>query len=43
VGVWANHAAETGFLEPLTTTNIADALNVARLAHHIEPRLRRLT
>ena len=28
-GVWANHAASTGFLEPLTEANIADALNAA--------------
>jgi len=28
-GVWANHAAQTGFLEPLTDANIADALNAA--------------
>jgi predicted metalloprotease len=28
-GIWANHAAETGFVEPLTTSNIADALDAA--------------
>jgi uncharacterized protein len=28
-GIWANHAAETGFLEPLTAAQIADALNAA--------------
>jgi len=28
-GTWANHAAETGFLEPLTTAQIADALDAA--------------
>jgi predicted metalloprotease len=28
-GIWANHAATTGFLEPLTETDIADALNAA--------------
>jgi predicted metalloprotease len=28
-GVWANHAAATGFLEPLTEQQIADALNAA--------------
>jgi len=29
-GVWANHAAATKFLEPLTEAQIADALNAAR-------------
>ena len=29
-GTWANHAAETGFLQPLTPTQIADALNAAQ-------------
>ena len=28
-GVWADHAAGTGFLEPLTAANIADALDAA--------------
>ena len=28
-GVWASHAAETGFLEPVTEAQIADALNAA--------------
>ena len=28
-GVWANHAAGTGFLEPLTAAQIADALDAA--------------
>jgi predicted metalloprotease len=28
-GVWANHAAETKFLEPLTKSDIADALDAA--------------
>jgi len=28
-GVWANHAASTGFLEPLTQSEINDALNAA--------------
>jgi uncharacterized protein len=28
-GVWANHAASTGFLEPLTQEEINDALNAA--------------
>ena len=28
-GVWANHAASTGFLLPLTDTQIGDALNAA--------------
>ena len=28
-GVWAAHAASTGFLEPLTAANIADALDAA--------------
>ena len=28
-GVWANHAAGTGYLEPLTASEIADALNAA--------------
>jgi uncharacterized protein len=28
-GVWANHAAATGFLEPLTTDQIAEAMDAA--------------
>ena len=28
-GLWANHAADTGYLEPLTDTQIADALDAA--------------
>jgi len=28
-GVWAKHAAETGYLQPLSRANIADALNAA--------------
>jgi predicted metalloprotease len=28
-GIWAKHAVGTGFLEPLTKANIADALNAA--------------
>jgi uncharacterized protein len=28
-GVWANHAAATGFLQPLTSAQIADALDAA--------------
>ncbi|MEA2631523.1 MAG: uncharacterized protein QOE66_1742 [Chloroflexota bacterium] len=29
-GVWANHAASTGFLQPLTAAQIADALDAAK-------------
>ena len=29
-GVWANHAASTGFLQPLTDAQIQDALNAAK-------------
>jgi predicted metalloprotease len=29
-GVWANHAAATGFLQPLTAAQIADALDAAK-------------
>jgi uncharacterized protein len=29
-GVWANHAASTGYLTPLSDANIADALNAAQ-------------
>jgi predicted metalloprotease len=29
-GVWTNHAAGTGFLEPVTSTQIADALDAAK-------------
>jgi len=28
-GVWANHAVETGYLEPITAAQVADALNAA--------------
>jgi len=28
-GIWANHAASTGYLEPLTSTDISDALDAA--------------
>jgi predicted metalloprotease len=28
-GVWANHAVETGYLEPITRAQVADALNAA--------------
>src|SRR5205814_6312030 len=28
-GVWANHAVDTGYLNPLTDEQIADALNAA--------------
>ena len=27
--MWANHAVETGYLEPLTRAQVADALNAA--------------
>jgi len=29
-GVWANHAVETGYLEPITKAQVADALNAAQ-------------
>jgi len=28
-GVWANHAVDTGYLEPITDAQVADALNAA--------------